>query len=119
MLPQVLKGWSLNDTRYDNVTTLLKKNCKRNITDDGSYFPLGGGDGILTNLPQKSMREDVTYEKYECGYLFANWGIGDLWTGRQTSSGLIRYFCHLIELQFFNGTIYWSDYFVLVQTLPR
>ena len=56
MLPQVLKGWSLNDTRYDNVTTLLKKNCKRNITDDGSYFPLGGGDGILTNLPQKSMR---------------------------------------------------------------
>lgn len=21
------------------------------------------------------------YEKYECGYLFANWGIGDVWIG--------------------------------------
>merc|ERR1719322_242341 len=26
---KVLQGWSLNDTKYENVTTLLKENCKR------------------------------------------------------------------------------------------
>lgn len=77
MLPQVLKGWSLNDTHYDNVTTLLKKNCKRPIDDDdGSYFPIIGGGG------GGGADEVVTYEKYECGYVFANWGIRDLWIGR-------------------------------------
>lgn len=72
---KVLKGWSLNDTHYDNVTTLLKKNCKRPIDDDdGSYFPIGGGGSGGAD-------EDVAYEKYECGYVFANWGIRDLWIG--------------------------------------
>ena len=78
MSTQVLKGWSLNDTHYDNVTTLLKKSCKRPIDDDGSYSPIGGGAD-----------KDVTYEKYECGYLFANWGIQDLWIGKLTTTLLI------------------------------
>ena len=70
MWPQVLKGWSLNDTTYENTTSLLKKNC--NVTDDaGSLSPLtGAGAGGV-----------VKYEKYECGYLFANWGIGDVGIG--------------------------------------
>ena len=78
MQSQVLKGWSLNDTHYDNVTTLLYQNCKRNITGEGgSYFPLGVGGG--------ESDADVAYEKYECDYLFANWGIRDLWIGIFTS----------------------------------
>merc|ERR1712117_540918 len=69
---KVLKGWSLNDTTYENTTSLLKKNC--NVTDEaGSLSPLtGGGAGA---------GEVAKYEKYECGYLFANWGIGDVGIG--------------------------------------
>ena len=33
---QVLEAWSsgLNDTGYENVTSLLKNNCKRNVAED-------------------------------------------------------------------------------------
>ncbi len=49
----MLKGWSLGKEKYDNVTTLLKSNCHSyNQTDN-----------------------------YQCGYVFAGWGISDVWIG--------------------------------------
>jgi len=40
---KVLEAWSsgLNNTKYENVSTLLKENCKRNITDE-PFTPLAG-----------------------------------------------------------------------------
>lgn len=65
---KVLQGWSLNDTKYENVTTLLKGNCKRPVALEPST-PLG------------STHHSDGYDHYQCGYLFANWGVEDVWIG--------------------------------------
>lgn len=43
---KVLEAWSsgLNDTKYENVTSLLKENCKRNVSID-LIAPLGSAIG--------------------------------------------------------------------------
>ena len=51
------------------MTTLLKENCKRPIELDTSA-PLLGSD-----------HHSDGYDRYQCGYLFANWGIEDVWIG--------------------------------------
>jgi hypothetical protein len=72
----VLEGWSLNDTRYENVTTLLKFNCKRPLLllDNATLLPSSPNSATGGN-------ESVVYEKYQCGYFMANWNIDDLWLG--------------------------------------
>lgn len=71
---KVLTGWSLNDTKYNDVDTLLKYNCKREVIKDGGTIPIGGGGGAVE-------ANATEYEKYQCGYLFANIGISDVWVG--------------------------------------
>lgn len=63
---KVLKGWSLNDPHYENVTTLLKSNCKRIVPYSS--------DPLVTEYVNQT-------EKYQCGYMFANIGIADSWSG--------------------------------------
>ncbi len=69
---KVLKGWSLNDTDYINVTTLFKKNCKHHV-DHALSSPVGSGLA-LNETPLAS-------EKFACGYLFAGWSHADVWAG--------------------------------------
>ena len=62
----VLKGWTTNSSEYFNVTTLLKSNCKRKIS----------------NMNHPLVADEVHLEeRYQCGYLFANWGIPDVYIG--------------------------------------
>ncbi len=63
---QVLEGWSLGQSKYDNVTTLLKAKCTRDVE---SAHPIAGA--VST----------TTMEKYQCGYLFAECGMSDAWIG--------------------------------------
>jgi len=65
---QVLKGWSLQDPKYENYTTLLKQKCHH----DHSSPPLvaeGGSDD----------HSDLVCE--QSGYLMAGWGLPDLVMG--------------------------------------
>ena len=34
---QVFAGWAGNDSKYDDVTSLLKDNCERNVFIDGNW----------------------------------------------------------------------------------
>ena len=70
---QVLYGWSLDDPKYANVTTLMKASCKRKL--DHVPPPSATGSSIDT------IHTAEEYEKYQCGYLFADWGIWDTWLG--------------------------------------
>ncbi len=77
---KVLTGWSLDDPKYANVTTLLKFNCKREVADLPSPFAEtagyhGGGGGGGGGGAEKQ------YEKYQCDYVLAGWGLSDTWVG--------------------------------------
>lgn len=64
----VLKGWTTNSSKYFDVHTLMKKNCERNVSNISSPITAGAAVGYVK-------------EKYECDYLFAGWGIDDVWIG--------------------------------------
>jgi sodium-dependent phosphate cotransporter len=63
---KVLKGWSLNDKKYTNYTTLLKEKCTRS-------------EIYLEASPQSpDLLLNATKEvKFSCGFLFANTGLLD------------------------------------------
>lgn len=56
----VLRGWSTNDTRYDNVDSLLKKDCQLNVSDSNVTLGLNGTT---------------------CSYLFASSNYSDFYIG--------------------------------------
>ncbi len=71
-----MTGWSLNDTKYENVTSLLAAKCRRPVGID-----LSAALNTLKNESDQSYEDAVEYDKYECGYLLANWGLDDVWVG--------------------------------------
>ena len=79
---KILNGWSLGQPEYENVTSLLKKKCERNVTELSSPVVVVEGE------------QPYRVEKYGCGYLFADSGFSD------STLGLILLFISLFVLCF-------------------
>ena len=66
-----MKGWALNETKYENATLL--KVCHEKLASLPNSSVIGSGE-----LPDDGGQHEI---EVSCGYLFEYFGLGDLGTG--------------------------------------